>query len=91
MTGKSARALGAIVRKIRRELYMTMTELGGEVGAAPSTVCRWEYGGSLPDKRHLAGLRRLAPGYADELSSLWRTGRNEVSERLIAHKGKGAN
>lgn len=91
MTGKSARALGAIVHKIRRELYMTLTELGGEVGAAPSTVCRWEYGGSLPDKRHLTGLQRLAPGYADELSGLWGTGRDEVTERLKALRGKGAD
>lgn len=89
MIGGSARALGAIVHKIRRELQMTLTELGGEVGAAPATVCRWEYGGSLPDRGHLAGLQRLAPGYADELAGLWRTGRDEVSERLKAQRGRG--
>lgn len=89
MIGKSARALGAIVHKIRRELLMTLGQLGGEVGAAPATVCRWEYGGSLPDKGHLEALQRLAPGYADELAALWGTGRDEVSEHLKALRGKG--
>lgn len=74
----AGKQLGAIVRKVRREMHMGLRAFGAELGVTPSAVFNWEEGIFLPTPEHLEALQALAPGWAPELDELWVTAREQV-------------
>lgn len=53
-----AAAFGARVHRRRKELGLTLSELGGAVGSHRQSVWRWEHGEQLPDAYDVAAIAR---------------------------------
>ncbi len=51
-------AFGSRVHRRRKELGLTLSELGTAVGSHRQSVWRWEHGEQLPDAYDLAAIAR---------------------------------
>jgi transcriptional regulator with XRE-family HTH domain len=53
-----AAAFGARVHKRRKELGLTLSDLGAAVGSHRQSVWRWEHGEQLPDAYDVAAIAK---------------------------------
>jgi len=65
-----ALALGALVRKLRRERGLTLTQLGKRIPMSPSNLSRLELGGQGPPADEV--ISRIAAGLEVDAASLLR-------------------
>lgn len=54
-----ASRFGRVIRRRRRELEITQTELALALGISQAAISSWEHGGSTPTAQALLGLLRL--------------------------------
>lgn len=70
--------LGALIADFRGDAYLSQDELAARLGVTQASVSRWEHGLFLPHRYSMRALCNQAPGYAEEMQSLWKLARWEL-------------